>query len=282
MITNLLYMNERGLRLKANDIRQDIVRMVHKANSGHPGGALGLADIYGVLYFKVLKHNSKKPKWEQRDRLVMSNGHACPVLYASMAESGYFPKKELMSFRKLGTKLQGHPAMHELPGLESSSGSLGQGLSVAVGKALAAKIDKKKHKIYAMISEGDLDEGNTWEAINGAAKWKLNNLIMVVDRNNVQICGKTNDVWPLEPLDKKFKAFNWDVIKINGHDMKQIINAFQKAKKSKGPIAIIANNTLGKGVSFMENKAEWHGKAPNDEEMKKAITELEEAREKIR
>lgn len=275
-------MNEKGLKLKANDLRQHIVKMVHNASSGHLGGALGLADIFAALYFKILKHDPNKPEWKQRDRLVMSNGHACAVLYASMAESGYFPVKELMTFRRIRSRLQGHPAMHHLPGIETSSGSLGQGLSMAVGKALAAKIDKQKHRIYAVISEGDLDEGNTWEAINATSKWKLDNLITIIDRNNIQICGETEDVWPLEPLDKKFKSFNWKVIKINGNNIKSVLEALKKSTKIKVPVAIIAKNTLGKGVSFMENKSCWHGKAPNEEELKKAMEELQIERSKIK
>ncbi len=275
-------MNLKGLKLKANNIRRDIVKMVHNAKSGHPGGALGLAEIYTALYFNVLKHDPKRPRWKERDRVVMSNGHACPVLYSAMAESGYFPVEELMSLRKLGSRLQGHPAMHHLPGVEISSGSLGQGMSVAVGKALALKLDRINSKVFAMISEGDLNEGSTWEAINGASKWRLDNLVAVVDRNNVQICGTTDDVWPLEPLDKKFRAFNWETIKINGNDMGQVLKAFRKARKAKGPIAIIAKNTLGKGTSFMENKSGWHGKAPDDAELEQALAELDAARKRIR
>ncbi len=266
--------NIKDLRNKAASIRESIIKMLNTAGSGHPGGSLGLADIFTGLYFNVLKHNPKNPKWDKRDRLVLSNGHVCPVRYAAMAHSGYFPIKELMTLRKLGSKLQGHPSRMDLPGLELSTASLGQGLGTAVGMALAAKLDKKKHYIYCVTSDGEHDEGSTWEAVNAAAKYKLNNLINIIDRNNVQISGFTQKVWPLESLKKKYESYGWKVIEINGHDFKQIISAVGKAKKINGPVCIIAYTILGKGVSFMEHQPHWHGVAPNDEQMEKALFEI--------
>ncbi len=270
------------LQLKANTIRQDIITMLAEAGSGHSGGPLGLADIFTALYFNLLNHNPKQPGWEKRDRLILSNGHVCPVRYAAMARAGYFPISELATLRKLGSKLQGHPSRLDLPGLELSTASLGQGLGVAVGMALAAKLKKQKHKVYCITSDGEHDEGSTWEAINAAAKWKLNNLINIIDRNNIQISGYTNEIWPLEPLKKKYEAFNWKVFEVDGHNFKQIISAVNAAKKVKDkPVCIIAKIIPGKGVSFMENKFEWHGKAPNAEEAKKALAELENEKERL-
>lgn len=270
------------LQQKANSIRQDIITMLAEAGSGHPGGSLGLADIFTALYFNLLNHDPKRPLWEKRDRLILSNGHVCPVRYAAMANAGYFPRKELLTLRKLGSRLQGHPSRLDLPGLELSTASLGQGLGVAVGMALAVKLKKQKHKVYCITSDGEHDEGSTWEAINAAAKWKLNNLINIIDRNNIQISGYTNEIWPLEPLKKKYEAFNWKVFEIDGHNFKEIISAVNAAKKVKDkPVCIIAKTILGKGVSFMENKYEWHGKAPNAEEAKRALAELEKEKERL-
>ncbi|MBU1603694.1 MAG: transketolase [Nanoarchaeota archaeon] len=275
-------MDVKELKLMANTIRQDIIRMVSNANSGHPAGALGMADIFAALYFKVLNHNPKKPDWVDRDRLVLSNGHICAVRYSSMARSGYFPVSELLTFRKLNSRLQGHPSYNDLSGVESSSGSLGQGISVSVGMAIASRLDKKKNYVFCVSSDGDLNEGSSWEAINAAAKWKLDNLIVIVDRNYIQISGKTEEIWPLDPLDKKFESFNWKVYNIDGHNIKEIISTLKKAKKEKGkPKVIIARTIIGKGVSYMENNHEWHGKPPNEEEAKKAIAELDEKRRKI-
>ncbi|MBU1202235.1 MAG: transketolase [Nanoarchaeota archaeon] len=275
-------MDVKELKLMANTIRQDIIRMVSNANSGHPAGALGMADIFAALYFKVLNHNPKKPDWVDRDRLVLSNGHICAVRYSSMARSGYFPVSELLTFRKLNSRLQGHPSYNDLSGVESSSGSLGQGISVSVGMAIASRLDKKKNYVFCVSSDGDLNEGSSWEAINAAAKWKLDNLIVIVDRNYIQISGKTEEIWPLDPLDKKFESFNWKVYNIDGHNIKEIISTLKKAKKEKGkPKVIIARTIIGKGVSYMENNHEWHGKPPNEEEAKKAIAELDEKRKKI-
>lgn len=262
------------LKGKARLIREDIIKMVSGAKSGHPGGALGLADIFAVLYFHVLRHKPKDPNWDKRDRLIMSNGHACAVRYSAMSRAGYFPVNELGTFRRLGSRLQGHPSLHDLPGVESSSGSLGQGLGVAVGMSLASKLDKKSHNVFCMISEGDLDEGSTWESINAANKWSLDNLIVIVDRNNIQISGKTKDIWPIEPLNRKFESFNWHVIETDGHNITKLLSAFNRAIKTKKPCVIIAKTTLGKGVSFMENNPVWHGKPPSKEEADSAIKQL--------
>ena len=272
----------KNLKLMANTLRQDILSMLYHAGSGHPGGSLGLVEILTAFYFKILRHNPKKPRWEKRDRLILSNGHVCPIRYVSMAHAGYFPKKELLTLRKLNSRLQGHPSRIDLPALELSTASLGQGLGVSVGMALAAKFKKQKHTVYCITSDGEHDEGSTWEAVNAAAKYKLNNLINIIDRNNIQISGYTKDVWPLESLKEKYLTFNWKVIEINGHDFKQIISAVQKAKKMKGPVCIIAYTIPGKGVSFMEHDYGWHGKTPKKEELESALLELKEERRKIR
>lgn len=265
----------KDLELMANTIRQDIITSLVEAKSGHSAGPLGMADIFTALYFNILKHNPKKLFWKQRDRLVLSNGHICPVLYATMANAGYFPKKELMTLRKLGTRLQGHPHREALPGLETTSGPLGSGLSQAAGMAYALKLDKKKNLVFCLTSDGEHDEGNTWEAVLFAAKHKLDNLIAVLDRNYIQIDGNTEDVMPLDPVDKKYKAFNWNVKTIDGNNMKQILSTLQKARRNKGkPLMIIANTTPGKGVSFMENDYTWHGKPPTKEQGEMALAEL--------
>ncbi|MBD3303978.1 transketolase [Candidatus Woesearchaeota archaeon] len=272
----------KDLKLMANTIRQDIIRMLARAGSGHSAGPLGMADVFTALYFNVLKHDPKKPLASNRDRLILSNGHICPVRYAAMARAGYFPVKELSTLRKYRSRLQGHPSRRNFPPLEAATGSLGQGVCIAVGMALAAKLDKKKHFICCITSDGEHDEGSTWEAVNAAGKYKLDNLIFILDRNHIQICGFTKNVWPLEPLKAKYKAFNWNVIVINGHDFRQILDAVKKAKKSKKPIIIIANVIPGKGVSFMENKYEWHGKAPDEKQAEQALSELIQERAKIR
>jgi len=265
----------------SNTIRQDIIRMLVKAGSGHSAGPLGMADVFTALYFNILNQNPKNPLSNKRDRLILSNGHICPVRYAAMARAGYFPVKELLTLRKYRSRLQGHPSSRNLPAMEAATGSLGQGVGIAVGMALAAKLDKNKHHIYCITSDGEHDEGSTWEAINAANKYKLNNLIFILDRNHIQICGFTKKVWPLESLNAKYKAFNWEVITIDGHDFKQIIEADKKARKSKKPVIIIANVIPGKGVSFMENKYEWHGKAPDEKQAKLALEELEKERKRI-
>ena len=272
----------KDLKLMANTIRQDIIRMLVKAGSGHSAGPLGMADVFTALYFNILNQDPKKPLSDKRDRLILSNGHICPVRYAAMARAGYFPIKELATLRKYRSKLQGHPSSRNFPPLEAATGSLGQGVGIAVGMALAAKLDKKKHFIYCVTSDGEHDEGSTWEAINAANKYKLDNLIFILDRNHIQICGFTKKVWPLESVKAKYKAFNWNVLTINGHDFKQIFAAVKKAKKSKKPIIIIANVIPGKGISFMENKYEWHGKAPDEEQAEQALSELIQERAKIR
>ncbi len=271
------------LEKKANEIRQDIVRMLLEAGSGHSAGPLGMADIFTALYFSVLTHNPKKPLWDGRDRVVLSNGHICPVLYATLAHAGYFPKKELATLRQLGTRLQGHPHRGSLPGIENTSGPLGQGLSQAVGMAIAAKMDKKKHVVYCLMSDGEHDEGQTWEAIMLAGKLHLDNLTCILDRNNIQIDGVTEEIMPLESVKAKYEAFNWHVIEVDGHNIEQIIDACAMAKAIvEKPVMIIAHTIPGKGVDFMEFQYEWHGKPPNKEEAKLALHELRTLKGKIK
>lgn len=267
------------LEKKANDIRQSIIEMLVEAKSGHTAGPLGMADIFTLFYFHILKHNPKDPFWEERDRLVLSNGHICPVFYAAMAHSGYFPIEELKTLRKFGTRLQGHPHREYLPLIENSSGPLGEGLSQAIGMALADKIDGKSNNrfIYCFMSDGELDEGNSWEAIMLAGKHKLNNLIAVIDRNNIQIDGNTEKVMPLEPLKDKWLAFNWQVIEVGGHDFKALNKAVEEAQEIfEKPTVIIAHTIPGKGVSFMERDYKWHGMPPNKEQGEMALKELQE------
>lgn len=269
------HINYRELELKANTIRQDIIRMLLAAGSGHSAGPLGMADVFTALYFHILNHDPKNPEWEERDRLFLSNGHICPVRYAAMAHAGYFPREELMTLRKLGTRLQGHPERLRLPGVETTSGPLGSGLAQAAGYAYASSMDQRKFRVYCICSDGEHDEGNHWEAVLFAGKYKLANLTAIVDRNNIQIDGKTEDVMPLEPLTDKYKAFNWNVINIDGHNFQEIIDACKQAKGVENqPVVILAHTTPGKGVSFMENKYEWHGKPPNKEEAERALQEL--------
>ncbi|MDP2704847.1 MAG: transketolase [Patescibacteria group bacterium] len=266
------------LELKANEIRQSIIRMLVEAGSGHTAGPLGMADIFTALYFHILKHDPKNPKWEERDRLVLSNGHICPVLYATMAHAGYFPLDELKTLRKFGTRLQGHPHREYLPFLENSSGPLGSGLSQAVGMALADRIDNGKTSqryIYCLLSDGEHDAGNMWEGAMLAGKEKLRNLIAFVDRNNIQIDGFTEDIMPLESLRAKWEAWNWHVLEIDGHNFEEIIDAVNEAKAIfEKPSVIIAHTIPGKGVAEFERKYEWHGKPPNKEEAQKALAEL--------
>ncbi|MFZ5392598.1 MAG: transketolase [Patescibacteria group bacterium] len=268
-------MEKKDIAKRANNIRQDIIKILVKAGSGHTAGSLGMADIFATLYFNILKHNPKKPNWEQRDRLVLSNGHICPVLYATMAHAGYFPISELQTLRQLGTRLQGHPHRKSLPGLETTSGPLGQGLSQACGMALAARLNNQKHRIYCLTSDGEHNEGQTWEAIMFAGKYKLNNLTQIIDRNNIQIDGHTEDVMPLEPLREKYEAFNWHVIEINGHNIEEIIDACNEAKAIfEKPTLILTHTIPGKGVDFMKNDPKWHGIPPSQEEAKKALEQL--------
>jgi transketolase len=259
----------------AKQIRRDVIKMIHAAGSGHPGGCLSSADILTVLYFNTLNHNPKDPKWPDRDVFILSKGHCCPALYSVMARSGYFPTEELMTLRKIDSRLQGHPYCGYLNGIEASTGSLGQGLSIAVGAALAKKLDGKNNMVYCLMGDGEQQEGQIWEAAMSASHYKLNNLCGIVDRNGLQIDGFTKDVMDYEPLERKWRAFGWNVITIDGHNIKQLIKAFERAKKSrKKPTMIIADTVKGKGVCFMENIAVWHGKAPNDEELKKALNDL--------
>lgn len=271
------------LQLQANHIRQDIIKMLLEAQSGHSGGPLGMTDVFTALYFNVLKHDPKKSDWSERDRLILSNGHICPVLYATLAHAGYFPKDELSTLRQLGSRLQGHPHRGTLPGIETTSGPLGSGLSQACGMALAARMDGATWRVICLMSDGEHDAGNTWEAFMLAGKNKLHNLTALVDRNNIQIDGFTEDIMPLEPLADKYRAFGWHVLEVDGHNMEQIVDAFAEAKTIfEKPTMIIAHTIPGKGVDFMENKYEWHGKAPNKEEAVDALKQLKQIEEAIK
>ena len=280
------FKTKKELQLKANAIRQSIIEMLVEAGSGHTAGPLGMADVFTALYFHILRHNPKKPHWEHRDRLVLSNGHICPVLYASMAHAGYFPLEELQTLRKFGSRLQGHPHREWLPMLETSSGPLGSGLSQALGMALAERIDAGRSSdkfIYCLMSDGECDEGQTWEAIMQAGKEKLHNLIAIIDRNNIQIDGFTEDIMPLEPYADKWRAFNWHVQEIDGHSFEEIIRAVARAKAVfDQPSVIIARTIPGKGVAEFERRFEWHGKPPNVEEAKMALKELRSLGGKIK
>ena len=270
------------LEKTANEIRKSIVTAVHSAKSGHPGGSLSSADIFTYLYFEEMNIDPKNPKMEDRDRFVLSKGHVAPGLYSTLAERGYFPKEDLVTLRHTGSYLQGHPDMKHIPGVDMSAGSLGQGLSCAVGMAQAGKMDDKDYQVYAMCGDGEIQEGQIWEAAMWAGAHHLDNLTVIVDNNNLQIDGTVEEVCSPYPIDKKFEAFNFHVININGNDMEEIRNAFAEAKKVKGmPVAIIAKTTKGKGVSFMENQVGWHGKAPNDEQYEQAMEELKKAGEAL-
>ena len=259
---------------KANEIRKNIVRMIHIAKAGHPGGSLSAADFVTALYFHVMNVDPCNPQWEDRDRFVLSKGHTCPVMYAALAEKGYFDKGRLDSLRKFESMLQGHPDMNKTPGVDMTAGSLGNGLSVGVGMALAAKWKKKTYKVYVVLGDGESQEGMVWEAAMAAAQFELDNLVAIVDYNGLQINGWVNDIMGLNPLPEKWRAFNWAAIEIDGHNMREILNAFQWAEKMRGPAVIIAHTVKGKGVSFMENEADWHGRAPNAEQMSCAMQEL--------
>lgn len=262
----------------ANTIRQDILKMVHNAKSGHIGGAFSCTDILAVLYKKVLNvpvEWNKSPEFNLRDKFVLSKGHASAALYATLANCGFFDKSLLNTFRIIGSKLQGHPSTKTgLEGIEVSTGSLGQGLSISVGMALALRLDKINSKVFCLLGDGEMQEGSVWESLMNAANQKLNNLVVIVDKNNLQIDGATCDVKSIDPLDKKLEAFGFKVVEVDGHDHKALEDVLMEAKKSNELIAIIAHTTKGKGVSFMENNAGWHGKAPNDEELNKALEEL--------
>ena len=265
------------LQIQANLIRQEIVKMLAQAQSGHLAGAMGMTDIFSALYFGgILRYRVEQPNWSDRDLLVLSNGHVCPVLYASLALAGFFPTEELKTLRQFGSRLQGHPHRGELPCIENTSGPLGEGLSQAAGMALSDKIDGGKDRyIYCLLGDGELDEGQNWEAFLLANKYHLSNLIAIVDRNKIQIDGWTEGVLPLEPLAKKFEAFGWQTQEIDGHNFSEIFTAIERAKKSSRPSIIIANNVPGKGVKNFENKPIWHGKAPNATEAKQALQELQ-------
>ncbi len=263
------------LELKANQARQLVIEMLLEAKSGHTAGALGMADIFTAFYFHLLKHDPKDPDWADRDRLILSNGHICPIRYALMAMSGYFPISELKTLRKIDSRLQGHPHRTSLPGLETTSGPLGEGISQAIGIALAAKLDRKNYHTYVIASDGEQQEGNTWEAVMFAGKKRLSNLTLIIDRNNIQIDGFTEEVMPLEPLKAKYEAFNWHVLEVNGNDIFAFVEAVREALSVfEKPTVIIANTIPGMGVSFMEKDFAWHGKPPSPEEAKKALTEL--------
>ena len=275
-------MNKLELQKTANEVRKGIVTAVHGAKAGHPGGSLSAADIFTYLYFEEMNIDPKEPKKADRDRFVLSKGHTAPGLYSVLANRGYFPVEDLKTLRHLGSYLQGHPCMQETPGVDMSSGSLGQGISAAVGMALAAKMDNKSYRTYTLLGDGEIQEGQVWEAAMFAGHRKLDNLVVIVDNNGLQIDGKIDDVCSPYPIDKKFEAFNFHVINIDGNDFDQIDTAFKEAKETKGmPTAIVCKTVKGKGVSFMENNAGWHGKAPNDEEYATAMADLEKIGEEL-
>ena len=264
------------LKKKARKIRVDIIKMISTAGSGHPGGALSSVDLMTALYFDQLKHNSEDPWWEDRDRVVFSKGHASALLYACLSEAGYFPVEDLPTFRKIGSLLQGHPARNGLPGVEVSTGSLGQGLSVGIGMALSLRQSGKDSRVYVLMGDGECDEGQIWEAAMAGAHYKIDNLCGVLDHNHLQIDGRNEKIMGLEPLGQRWQDFGWEVIGINGHNFNEIISAYQKARTVKGkPTLILAETIKGKGVSFMENEVVWHGKAPNKEQTEIALKELE-------
>ena len=264
------------LEKMAKRLRRYVITMIATAGSGHPGGSLSATDIVTTLYFKIMRHDPKNPQWPDRDRFILSKGHAAPVLYAALAESGYFPIEELSTLRKLDSRLQGHTDRTLTPGVEMSSGSLGQGLSFGIGVALASRLDGRHYQTYVLLGDGECDEGQIWEAAMFAAHLKVDNLTAIVDKNELQLDGRTCDIMNLQPLADKWCAFNWHVLEINGHDIKQIVQAVKKANKIKGkPTVIIAHTIKGKGVSFMENNVDFHGKAPTPEEAARALKELE-------
>jgi len=267
--------NEQMLKEQAKEIRKDIVTMIGQAKSGHPGGSLSATEIVTYLYFAEMNVNPADPKWADRDRFVLSKGHAAPVLYATLARKGFFPVEELSTLRKIGSHLQGHPDMKKVPGVDMSTGSLGTGISAAVGMALACKLDQKSNYVYALLGDGELQEGQVWEAAMAAGHYKLDNLIAFVDNNGLQIDGNIDDVMSPNPIDAKFAAFGWHVLTIDGHDFQQIADAVAKAKAEKNrPTVIVAKTVKGKGVSYMENQAGWHGSAPNEEQVAQALGEL--------
>ena len=270
-------MDVQKLETIAKEVRKGIVTAVHAAGAGHPGGSLSSADILTYLYFEEMRNiDPANPKDENRDRFVLSKGHAAPVLYSALAQKGFIPVEDLLTLRRIDSYLQGHPDMHKVPGVEMSTGSLGQGISVAVGMALAGKLDNKDYRVYALLGDGEIQEGQVWEASMFAGARKLDNLVVIVDNNGLQIDGKICDVCDPNPIDKKFEAFGFEVFNVDGHDMDALLEVFDKALSVKGkPVCIVAKTVKGKGVSFMENQAGWHGKAPSDEQLAEAIKELE-------
>lgn len=265
------------VEIRALEMRRDIVKMLTKAGSGHTGGSLSAADIVASLYFWEMRVDPARPDWEDRDRFVLSKGHAAPVLYTALAHKGFFPREQLSTLRKLGSPLQGHPDRKKLPGVEASTGSLGQGISWAVGMALAAKMDKKDYRVYALLGDGELEEGLVWEAAMAAAHYQLDNLLVFVDNNGLQIDGRIVDVLSPEPIPDKFRAFGWEIMYIDGHNCQEIMQALEYGRSIKGrPVAIIARTVKGKGCSFMEDRVEWHGVAPKEDELRKALAELGE------
>lgn len=265
------------LKIFSREIRKDIIRSLVEAGSGHTGGSMGLADIFTVLYFGILDHDPENPAWPDRDRLILSIGHVAPAFYTTLAHCGYFPKEELFTLRKLGSRLQGHPGRdHGMPGLELSAGSLGQGLSVAVGMALAGKMDQCKWRVYSIHGDGELQEGSIWEAAMSAAHYKLDKLISIVDRNNLQIDGKTSEVMELEPLADKWRSFGWEVFHCNGHDHQEIMDTIHAAQETKGkPSVILAETIMGKGIESIENDHGWHGKAPSKEQLEDFLQQID-------
>ena len=269
--------DEVTLRAIAREVRKDILKMTSEAQSGHPGGAMSAADIIVTLYYYKMRHNPENPKWEKRDRFVLSKGHVCPALYSVLARTGYFPLEKLHEFRKIDGDLQGHPDMHKTPGIEISTGSLGHGIGAAVGMALGLKLDKSDSRVYCMIGDGEAQEGSVWEASMAASHYNLDNLVVILDNNNLQIDGPVDDVMSIYPAVEKWKAFGWHVVEINGHDFKEIKAALDEADSVKfKPTMIVAKTVKGKGVSFMENRAEWHGKALPPDLLKEALKELGE------
>ena len=268
-------MEIKELENKAKEIRKSIIKQVYFAGSGHPGGSLSIADIMAVLYFDELRINEKEPKWEDRDRLILSKGHCSPALYASLAERGFFEKEELKTFRNIKSNLQGHPDMNKVPGVDMTSGSLGQGLSVANGIAISGKMENKDYRVYCILGDGEIEEGQIWEAAMTSSKYKLDNLCVIIDNNNLQIDGKIADIINPYPIDEKFKSFGFYVLTIDGNNIEEILEGFKQAKLNKNkPTCIIAKTIKGKGVSYMEDQVDWHGKAPNEEQYNKAMEEL--------
>lgn len=265
-----------ALEAKARVIRRHIIRMLGEAGSGHPGGSLSATEIVTSLYFHVMRLDPARPDWPDRDRFVLSKGHACPVLYAALAERGFFPVEELLTLRKLGSRLQGHPDMRKLPGVEMSTGSLGQGLSAASGMALAARLDGRDYRVYVLLGDGEIQEGQVWEAAMAAAHYRLDNLTAFIDYNGLQIDGRCCEVMTVEPVADKWRAFGWHVVEIDGHDFRQILGAVEEARETRGrPTMVVARTVKGKGVSFMENQVDWHGTAPKGAQVEQALRELE-------